>query len=56
VGLSVLTGKGANIDTTISSGKRIFGIFAPLAEFEGDPKRERTMAGLAAERADAISN
>jgi hypothetical protein len=51
VGLSVLTGQGANIDTTTSSGKLIFGIFAALAEFEGDIIRERTMAGLAAARA-----
>ena len=51
VGLSVLTGQGANIDTTTFSGKLIFGIFAALAEFEGDLIRERTMAGLAAARA-----
>jgi len=51
VGLSVLTGQGANIDTTTSSGKLIFGIFAALAEFEGDLIRERAMAGLAAARA-----
>lgn len=51
VGLSVLTGQGVNIDTTTSSGKLIFGIFAALAEFEGDLIRERTMAGLAAARA-----
>ena len=51
VGLSVLTGQGANIDTTTSSGKLIFGIFAALADFEGDLIRERTMAGLAAARA-----
>jgi DNA invertase Pin-like site-specific DNA recombinase len=51
VGLSVLTGQGANIDTTTSSGKLIFGIFAALAEFEGDLIRERTMAGLIAARA-----
>ncbi len=51
VGLSVLTGQGANIDTTTSSGKLIFGIFAALAEFEGDLIRERTVAGLAAARA-----
>jgi len=51
VGLSVLTGQGANIDTTTSSGNLIFGIFAALAEFEGDLIRERTIAGLAAARA-----
>ena len=51
IGLSVLTGQGANIDTTTSSGKLIFGIFAALAEFEADLIKERTMAGLAAARA-----
>jgi DNA invertase Pin-like site-specific DNA recombinase len=51
VGRSVLTGQGANIDNTTSSGKLIFGIFAALAEFEGDLIRERTSAGLAAARA-----
>jgi DNA invertase Pin-like site-specific DNA recombinase len=51
VGLCVLTGQGANIDTTTASGKLIFGIFAALAEFEGDLIRERTMAGHAAARA-----
>ncbi len=47
----MLTSQDANIDTTTSSGKLIFGIFAALAEFEGDLIRERTMAGLAAARA-----
>lgn len=51
VGLCDLTGQGANIDTTTASGKLIFGIFAALAEFEGDLIRERTMAGIAAARA-----
>jgi DNA invertase Pin-like site-specific DNA recombinase len=51
VGLRVLTGKGAQIDTTTSSGRMIFGIFATLAEFERDLIRERTVAGLAAARA-----
>jgi DNA invertase Pin-like site-specific DNA recombinase len=51
VGLGVLTGKGAQIDTTTSSGRMIFGIFATLAEFERDLIRERTVAGLAAARA-----
>ncbi len=39
------------IDTTTSSGKLIFHIFASLAEFERDLIRERTNAGLAAARA-----
>jgi DNA invertase Pin-like site-specific DNA recombinase len=40
-----------HIDTTTSSGKLIFHIFAALAEFERDVIRERTQAGLAAARA-----
>ena len=51
IGLRVLTGKGAEIDTTTASGRMVFGIFATLAEFERDLIRERTMAGLAAARA-----
>ena len=39
------------IDTTTSSGKLIFHIFASLAEFERDLIRERTNAGLIAARA-----
>ena len=34
VGLKVLTGQGAAIDTTTAAGKLVFGIFAALAEFE----------------------
>src|SRR3546814_8227592 len=45
IGLRVLTGKGAQIDTTTPSGRMVFGIFATLAEFERDMIRERTMAG-----------
>lgn len=51
IGLKVLSGHGANIDTTSPTGKLVFGIFASLAEFEADLIRERTMAGLAAARA-----
>jgi len=50
VGFKVLTGQGANIDTTTASGKFIFGVFASLAEFERELIRERTMAGLASAR------
>ena len=34
VGLRVLTGQGAQIDTTTAAGRLVFGIFAALAEFE----------------------
>jgi DNA invertase Pin-like site-specific DNA recombinase len=51
VGLRVLTGQGANIDTTTASGKLVFGIFAALAEFERELISERTRAGLASARA-----
>ena len=40
-----------NVDTTTSSGKLIFHIFASLAEFERSIIRERTKAGLDAARA-----
>ena len=51
IGLKVLTGHGANIDTTTAAGKMVFGIFAALAEFERELISERTKAGLAAARA-----
>lgn len=51
IGFRVLTGQGADINTTSASGKLVFGIFAALAEFERDLIRERTKAGLAAARA-----
>ena len=51
IGLKVLTGQGAAIDTTTAAGKLVFGIFAALAEFERELIRERTLAGLAAARA-----
>ena len=40
-----------SIDTTQSSGKLVFHIFAALAEFERNLIRERTQAGLVAARA-----
>jgi DNA invertase Pin-like site-specific DNA recombinase len=46
----VLTGQGANIDTTSASGKLVLGIFAALAEFERELIIERTKAGLVAVR------
>lgn len=51
VGLRVIAGLGANIDTTTANGKLVFGIFAALAEFERELIRERTLAGLQAARA-----
>jgi DNA invertase Pin-like site-specific DNA recombinase len=51
VGLKVLTGQGAAIDTTTPAGKLVFAIFAALAEFERELISERTNAGLASARA-----
>jgi DNA invertase Pin-like site-specific DNA recombinase len=51
VGLKVLAGAGAQIDTTTANGRLFFGIFAALAEFERELIAERTQAGLAAARA-----
>lgn len=51
IGLKVLTGTGAQIDTTTPAGRLSFGIFAALADFESELIRERTMAGLQAARA-----
>jgi DNA invertase Pin-like site-specific DNA recombinase len=47
----VLTGQGANINTTTSDGRLAFGIFAALAEFERELIAERTKAGLVAAKA-----
>ena len=51
VGLRVLAGQGAQVDTTTAGGRLVFGIFAALAEFERELIRERTVAGLKAARA-----
>lgn len=51
IGLKVLAGAGAQIDTTSANGRLCFGIFAALAEFERELIVERTRAGLAAARA-----
>lgn len=51
IGFKVLTGKGADIDTTTAAGKLIFGIFASLSEFERELISERTLAGLKPARA-----
>jgi DNA invertase Pin-like site-specific DNA recombinase len=51
VGFRVLAGHGAQIDTTTSNGRLVFGLFAALAEFERELIVERTNAGLVAARA-----
>ena len=51
VGLRILTGQGASIDTSTAAGNLVFGIFAALAEFERELIIERTKAGLLAARA-----
>ncbi len=51
VGLKVLAGEGASIDTTTANGRLVFAIFAGLAEFERELIVERTKAGLASARA-----
>ena len=47
IGIRVLAGQEASIDTTTASGKLVFALFAALAEFERELIRERTLAGLA---------
>ena len=51
IGFRVLTGQGANIDTTTAGGRLVFGIFAALAEFERELIRERTIGGPSSARA-----
>ena len=51
VGLQVLTGHGASINTRTPEGQLVFGIFAALAEFERALISERTKVGLASARA-----
>jgi DNA invertase Pin-like site-specific DNA recombinase len=50
IGFKVMTGQGAQIDTTTPHGRLVFGFFAALAEFERDLISERTKAGLASAR------
>ena len=50
VGLRVLTGLGAQLNTTSAEGRMLFGIFAVLAEYERGLLIERTRAGLVAAR------
>ena len=42
VGRQVLTGQGAQIDTTAAAGRLVFGTFSALAEFGRELIRERT--------------
>jgi DNA invertase Pin-like site-specific DNA recombinase len=51
IGLRVLAGEGASIDTTAANGRLMFGFFAALAEFERELIVERAKAGLASARA-----
>jgi len=51
IDFKVLTGQGAQIDTTTSHGRLVFGMFASLSEFERELIIERTKAGLEAARA-----
>ena len=51
IGIRVLAGQGARLDTTTASGKLVFALFAALTEFERELIRERTLAGLASARA-----
>ncbi len=51
IGFKVLTGTGAQIDTTTPNGRLCFGLFAALAEYERELIIERTKAGLVAARA-----
>ena len=51
IGLKVLAGHGAALDTTTAAGQLVFGIFAALAEFERALIVERRRVGLAAARA-----
>lgn len=50
VGLKVLSGAGAAIDTTKAEGRLMFGVVAAVAEFERELIRERTTAGIKAAR------
>lgn len=51
ISFKVLTGHGAQIDTTTANGRLVFGLFASLAEYERELIIERTHAGLRAARA-----
>lgn len=46
VGLKVVTGQGAAIETTSAQGNLVFGIFTALAEFERELISEQTKSGF----------
>src|SRR2546429_7764169 len=48
VGLKILTGEGAAVDTTHAQGRMIFGILAVMAGFVREMISERTKAGMEA--------
>ncbi len=50
IGFKVLSGAGAEIDTTTANGRLFFAVFAALAEYERELISERTRAGLQAAR------
>ncbi len=54
VGLKVLTGAGASIDTTKPEGRLFFAMFAAIAEFERELIRERTAAGMKAAKRPGV--
>lgn len=51
IGLRVLAGAGAQIDTTTANGRLAYNIFGAFAEFERELTLERTKAGLESARA-----
>ena len=44
IGIRVLAGQGASIDTTTASGKLVFALFAALAEFEREDAPDSPLA------------
>src|SRR5689334_17578931 len=54
VGLKILTGEGAAVDTTHAQGRMIFGILAVMAEFEREMISERTVSGMKAAKSRGV--